>query len=373
MERRLQRWVEAGLITTEQAQRILAFEREESRPLFVYAITALAGLAIAVGLVSIVAANWDVIPGRVKIALDLLLVGGLGAGVLWWERRGPAWARETVIVVTYGSMLASIALVGQVYQLGGRTHEALALWSALTFVLMTRARSAFVAVVWLLGLQVTYGAQVVHFLDRLDGWEPFVASTIYWVPLACILLGQSRAIRTRRPALAEALQDLGWLELVACATAGTFAFYGDTSREDWSTMVLGATVSLAVTAWIARRLPSSEARRQEQVLLGLCFVLAHLPWPVSPGDLELVAALGFIGLWVWVAYTAHQARRPRLLNTATAFIGLRIITVYFEVFGTLLDTGLGLVLGGVLTLGLVWLWARKRKDFEEELGSGGDA
>ena len=54
-------------------------------------------------------------------------------------------------------------------------------------------------------------------------------------------------------------------------------------------------------------------------------------------------------------------------------IGLRILAIYFEVFGTLLDTGLGLVSGGALTLALVWLWTRKRKQFARELAGGGDA
>ena len=78
-------------------------------------------------------------------------------------------------------------------------------------------------------------------------------------------------------------------------------------------------------------------------------------------------------LWLVVAWSAHHARDPRLLNVATAMIGMRILAIYFEVFGTLLDTGVGLVSGGLLTLGLVWLWARKRKQFERELGGSEDA
>ena len=66
-------------------------------------------------------------------------------------------------------------------------------------------------------------------------------------------------------------------------------------------------------------------------------------------------------------HTAHQAGLINTLNFATAVIGIRILIVYFEVFGSLLGTGVGLVTGGVLTLGLVWLWVRKRRAFAREL------
>ena len=142
IEKRLARWVAAGLLDADQAERIAAFERERGKPVFLYAVAGLGGLAIAIGLVSIVASNWDAIPGRLKLAIDLVMVGGLGYGVSRWDRSGPGWAREAGILVLYGLVVASIALIGQVYQLGGKAHEALAVWSALTALLMTRGRSS---------------------------------------------------------------------------------------------------------------------------------------------------------------------------------------------------------------------------------------
>ena len=67
------------------------------------------------------------------------------------------------------------------------------------------------------------------------------------------------------------------------------------------------------------------------------YLLAYVPVVISPGDLDLVGALTFIGLWVLVAYTTHQAGLLHLLNLATAVIGIRILIVYFEVFGSVLQ------------------------------------
>jgi uncharacterized membrane protein len=367
LESRLQRWVAAGLLTGEQAIRIRAFEREhehrEQRPTLLYAIAGLGGLAIAVGLLSIVAANWDEIPARLKIGLDLALVGALGLGVWQWDRRGPGWARETAIVALHGLVLASIALLGQVYQLGGKTHEALLAWSVLTALFMSRARSGFAAGVWILGLQGTWIAWSVWLADQRNS-EEIALALLYWPPLLCVALGSWPAIRRARPALAAALTSIGWGELVLCATLGTFVFYENTAKENFSeaytVMLASGVLTVAIAILLVSSLP-------DRLLLVACLLLTHGPLIGSPGDLALAAALSFVALWLLIAWSAHHARDPRLLNAATAMIGMRIVAIYFEVFGTLLDTGVGLVSGGLLTLALVWLWARKRKQFEQEL------
>jgi uncharacterized membrane protein len=90
--------------------------------------------------------------------------------------------------------------------------------------------------------------------------------------------------------------------------------------------------------------------------------MPHGKWP-------LVAALAFIVVFGVVALAAHREGRSRLLHLATAAIGLRLLVIYFEVFGSLLDTGIGLVLGGLLTLLVTWFWARKRRDFDRQLSA----
>jgi uncharacterized membrane protein len=272
----------------------------------------------------------------------------------------------------YGLVLASIALVGQVYQLGGSAPDALAIWSVLTAVLMTRGRSTFSAVVWVAGLQTSFAAEMIQLADSSDRWDTFYVSTLYWVPLIGLVVSQWLHDQRRRRPLARVLAAVGWIELLVCATIGTFVFYEDTRADSWAPMFAGAAVSVGLTLGVARKLPADEARGPRIALLAACLLLAHLPWPISPGDLDLLGALAFIGLWLGAAFTAYRGRQAHALNAATAIVGIRIIAVYFEVFGSLLDTGLGLVIGGGLTLGLVWLWARKRKDFESELTAGGE-
>ncbi|MGB5816890.1 MAG: DUF2157 domain-containing protein [Thermoanaerobaculia bacterium] len=367
LERQLKRWLAADLIDADQAQGIAAFEKERGRPLFLYAIAGLGGLAIAIGVVSIVASNWDAIPGQVKIGVDLALVIALGLAVVWLEEHGPAWAREVAIVVLYGLVMASIALVGQVYQLGGKAREAMAVWSVLTALLMTRARSGFAAFVWLAGLQITYFTWLVWLGEKSDDQMALALGAAYLAPIVSIAIGRSAWVQSVRPALARVFEAIGWAEIVFCASFGTFAFYEDTADEYWRWLGVGFVISAVLTGWLWTRIPDSRWGRPARWLLVTCLLLAYVPLVISPGNLDLVAALTFIGLWVLVAYTAHQAGLLSLLNLATAVIGIRILIVYFEVFGSLLGTGVGLVTGGMLTLGMVWLWVRKRREFAREL------
>ncbi|MFN9378093.1 MAG: DUF2157 domain-containing protein, partial [Novosphingobium sp.] len=58
-ERKLRVWQQAGLIDAETAQAIRVWEAENGRPLVLWAVIGIAVLSIALGLISVVAANWE--------------------------------------------------------------------------------------------------------------------------------------------------------------------------------------------------------------------------------------------------------------------------------------------------------------------------
>jgi uncharacterized membrane protein len=372
LDRRLGRWVEAGLIASDQAEAIAVFERDRGRPAFLYAVAGLGGLAIFIGFVSIVAANWGAIPGRVKIGVDLVLVAALGQTVAAFDRRGQALAREIAILVIYGAVLASIALIGQVYQLGGQLHSALSIWTLLTALVLAWGRSAILAFVWAMGLQATYWAWLARLAERPGIEEAWMVGAVVWAPLVLLLVGRSAWLTARRSAFARMFRAVGWAELVLAGTVGSAAFYTDTRSQELQGLWLGMPVSAVLAGVLFWQMNRSAGDRMSRWLLVACLVLTYVPALISPGDLDVLAALCSIVLWFLVALTAHRSGSAPLLNLATAVIGIRLLVVYFEVFGSLLSTGVGLVSGGLLTLGLLWLWLRKRRDFAEALATRGD-
>jgi uncharacterized membrane protein len=91
-------------------------------------------------------------------------------------------------------------------------------------------------------------------------------------------------------------------------------------------------------------------------ILLACLVAVTLP-PLIPTDGvmgEVLAALTFAALWSFVGYAAGQTGHRGLFKLAVGLIALRLIIVYFEVFGSLLETGIGLIISGIVVIAIAW-------------------
>ena len=75
--RKIATWHDAGLIDAGTRDRLLAYEAEHARPLVLWAIYGIGALAIGLGFVSVVAANWEDIPGLVRLSVHLALIAGM--------------------------------------------------------------------------------------------------------------------------------------------------------------------------------------------------------------------------------------------------------------------------------------------------------
>ncbi|MGB7405057.1 MAG: DUF2157 domain-containing protein, partial [Pacificimonas sp.] len=85
---KLAAWEQAGLIDGATAARIAAHEAVAGKPKLRSAIIGLGALAMALGILLIIAANWDAIPDALKLGVHLILTALAGA-VVWWAARQP--------------------------------------------------------------------------------------------------------------------------------------------------------------------------------------------------------------------------------------------------------------------------------------------
>ena len=79
-----------------------------------------------------------------------------------------------------------------------------------------------------------------------------------------------------------------------------------------------------------------------------------------PPQSDVVGCFLFLLPWASAAAVAAAMERKRLFDLAALVIGIRFIVVYFQVFGSLAVTGVGLIISGSVILGIAYLWYRYR-------------
>lgn len=377
LSKQMSRWRAAGLIDQDTEARILEFEAQRGRPRVVYGLAALGAVSIGVGIISIVAANWDGIGPYTKLSVDLLLAVGLALGMHRAVERRSVQVAEVLGIVYYLFTLASLALVGQIYQLGTPAWQALALWSFVTLPLVLLLQSYLGGIVWFIGLGTSYFVAVSEVMDLIDdsrlsanlGVSLFSA----W-PLLVMLLARLPWRREARHHFICSVDVGAWSSLVLAGVVSPFVFYADISSSETLGFGLllcaGAVVGLhfCQERWWSGA--PKRARTSVTALWAFTWLTVALGAGLAHRELNVVGAflqLCYLGL---LAFTSLQFGWVRAFHALTGLIALRLLIIYFEVFGSMLSTGLGLVSGGMLTLLLAWFWKRKSPELAAHFERG---
>lgn len=138
-QRKIELWHEAGLIDDATRDGLLAYEAAHAKPLALWAVFGIGALAIGLGLISVVAANWEDVPGQVRLAIHLALIVGMLSFAFVREERiagTSPWAMEALIFILSVLGLTFFGHLGQVYQTSAPLWEPLATWLVLFGPLM---------------------------------------------------------------------------------------------------------------------------------------------------------------------------------------------------------------------------------------------
>jgi len=373
--RKLDQWHRAGLIDGDTVQRIEAYERDQSSPVVLYAVGGVGAVAIVLGIVAIVASNWAAIPAGVKLAVDGLVAIALAVAVL---RTASGWTRDVLLMVNYGFVLASMSLVGQIYHLDSGTWRALLAWSVATLPMMFLATGRFAATLWTLGLVTTHVFGVVHFFEWLD--ESTLEQTtlldiavilIGLSPVPYLLFARSGWMRRERPAVSSVFWATSWLGFAVLALLSASVFYFEERAR--YTIIAGPLAVTAVLGGLAALLPRIDETLSARALIGLRVLLVGGALTTlaalggGRGDWPVLAAVLQIFWLGWMGWTALQMGHESLFRLGVAAVCIRLLGVYVEVFGSMLETGFGLIIGGLLTMALTWFWLRKSQGLAEAL------
>lgn len=375
--RKIAEWHEAGVIDAGTRDRLLAYEADHARPLLLWAVWGIGALAIGLGVVSVVAANWEVIPGIVRLAVHLALIGGLLGLLIAREDRLAArspWAVEALVFVIAALGLTFFGHLGQVYQTSSPIWQPLALWLVLfaPLLLLTgrswpSALAVFGGAVW---TAWEYAAAMTGYGVEHDllwsVWLAFViAKPVLFAPLAAWLGG-----RSQRDDFWGRLEQLALAYAVAGGSlACTLASFGGLDGPSYafeSVLTAGAVLILAGIGVVLAR-PGISGRMAGAIIAGAGLVM---PLAYGMNDTTVPAAILFFALWAGIAAAALAAHWRRGFQQAIGVIALRLIILSFELAGDLLTNGFGLIASGLLILGVAWGAVRVSKRFAPRDGEG---
>jgi hypothetical protein len=423
LSKRLQAWIQAGLLDPSQAQRIEAFELERRRRLLDPAvITGLfAALCAVLGVILIISHHWAAIPAWTKQSSFLLLTT-----LLFWLRsnRSAAAATEALDAALVLWPLAGIGLWAQIYQLSGDPSRPLLTAAVLGLPVVWWGASRFAAfaqaALAVLGLFLAVhsgGGFAYHALATPFHWEMQV---LLWSWLALLLLGRERLTERGRALLLASFY--AWLySLVmlhgfrlrhqSCyymAAAGSLLLFWGTARfmrigperserdgafwlgllpyvagfgwwgHDWMhgikvcpTLLAfpGVVATLGALAVLFMPLPQLRTRR-EAFILKVVLLACYLPGLTlaltlddhGPQAARVMSNLLLGSTAVYWMVTGVERGERSVVNRGIGWLALLLVTRFLDLLGSMLTGGLGFLVAALLLGGLAWglEWMRRR-------------
>jgi uncharacterized membrane protein len=368
--RKLEAWQKAGLIDRATVDRISAYEDQHARPLALWAIIGIGALAIGLGLISVVAANWDDIPGMLRLSIHFALILAVAAGLLWKRKADSANADthsapegffdDAILFVFAALGLTFFGHLGQYYQTSSPMWQPLLLWLLLfTPLLLLFGRGWLTALLWMGGMIATslYFAQ--YYGEMHVDLPSYITATLMSLPALVVAFAVWVSGQSTRVNFWTRMEQTGLIALLIGFLG--FQLYCEVSGRPIEIAGIKAFVVTACAAvvFLTRRTPAGQ---------GIAIILtamagADLLAAGNAGQSAFMAAIIFMLFWVAVAFAALRAGWRKAFQGAIAIIAIRLIVLSFQYADDLLGSGIGLIMAGLLTLGIAWAAVRFSKEF----------
>lgn len=376
ISKKLEIWTQEKLISEPQKQAIVEFEMKTKRPMFLYVLLFLSSFCIGLGILAIIASNWQIIPANAKLFGDFAILASLAGGIYYACQNNKNFLREALILLYAIMILASIGLIAQIFQLVPHGYRAYLFWAVMAAPLLYFSKKAVLSFIWL----PVFIASLLDFLDDFAWFSKFIRRFDNMFPGALLFLSIVFLVSIyvfiikryyKSSALALAFRSWAIILIVAFVISmdifsieifnpyyrswtgetthvlsnlllwgvagGLLAGYGYYNRRQgayWATALL----LMSVFSFIANILPQNRD--------------AYALW----GAMLTLSMLGLASVY------AYRQNNIKLLNLASVLMAVRFFIIYIQVFGSLLTTGLGLISTGIVFLVIAYIWQKLRTD-----------
>ena len=357
-DRKLDIWLHAGLIDADTAQRIRDYEADRSQPLGLWSLIGLGTLAIGLGIVSLVAANWDEIPGLVRLAVHGLLIAAISGGIyLLQPHRGflGLYLKDVLLFILAVLGATFFGHLGQVYQTSSPLWQPMALWLLLfSPLLLLAGRGWLISLLWIVALLGTGLAHWGWYSQQIGDPPSVYVALITSLPVLALLVGILARDRSTRDAFWTQVGQFALASFVAGVSVKLIAD-GLTEGGLFGPDGRAATVSaIQLGLWSAAALLICRLDRTATGIsiaaILVAAALISLGNSIAQSTEPLGNAIMFIAFWAAIGWSANHSGWRNVFQVVVAVIALRLIFLSFELASDLLSSGLGLILAGVITI-----------------------
>lgn len=411
-----------NVITNDEAARIRKYYNQKPQPannrlIIVFGI--LGSLLVGMGLVLIIAHNWDVLskPVKLGVALFPLLIGQAICGYLLWKKStSVAWREATSVFVVF-AVVTAIAIVSQVYNIEGNLANFLFVWMLLCLPLMYVMQSSAASLLFWIGI-TWYACEDGYFRSYSDipykFWILALAAAPWYVQLCrknlysnftyvhhwviagsliitlgtfadqaeellmpayvflfgiFILVGQLPMLSSQR-LMANAYLILGSLGIVTLLLMLSFDWYWvEFARNDavswiFSTEAIVCVVLIVFAAIFFVRLlkttPAGELLSKSYVIP--VFIVLFIAGYLEPYGAQIFTNVFILVLAVYTIREGAQADHLGRMNYGLMILTLLIICRFFDTDLSFVIRGLLFVMVGLGFFGMNYRMIKKRKE-----------
>jgi len=414
LERDFEKWVDEGLVDRTSADTIVArLPRTDLRERFPQLIAMLGAILLGFAAIAFVAANWTELSKLTRLIILFATMWAAYAAAWWLQRKDHERMSDAAVMVGAAMFGANIMLIAQIYHIERHYPDGVLVWGlgALLAAWLTASRGALALSIMLFGFWTWYetfefGPKVhwqfllpwavaawavwqekwrlgghlalwafgvwaiitVFAFHEIFDWPPVGAVTMLAaLALAVFTLGRWIAGPTKR-GLAT---DFGF----AGARYGLFfhlvllfilqAVLKEEGDRIWQAIVmagpqtatilwlaaLGALTAIALVAAFAARGRAMFSGR-DIAILALVAVAPALLAAVALNELaaQWMFATVYLIYCIWCMGHGQHAGDTVAANLGFFGFGAELLYVYFVTFGTLIDTALFFLIGGVVLI-----------------------
>lgn len=371
--KKLLTWKEAGLISDAQFQSIKDYE-EEHKPknLAAYTIITLGAIVICIGIISLIASNWEEIGDITKLLIDFTILMGLSYAIYLQKETKKVWLLETLIVSYFLLILASIGLISQIYNTGGEFYQACFFWCVITLPLVLYSTGRITTHLWLIAAIFSFTSML---LDTVDSFkeEEILLSWVYSI-LPLLLLVFSFPLRAAKQNNLHTFGNTTLFWSIFGFLSGTIFFsflglieYQDSKpTKDLVQFLLFVSCALAGASFYFANLQ----HRKISILLvfGLTIYIVLFASHIFQFNSKTLDVVFFVLIWFAAGFIFHLLENTRLFEFAIVIIGLRFLVAYFQLFASLLLTAFGLIFSGVFIITVCILYIKNREKITQKIG-----